>query len=64
MGQEDILKCLRRAKKPLSATEIAKRINRCKSTISTQVKKLRERQEVKYVLKKMKNRQMVYHYYI
>jgi len=63
MGQVEIIEMLKKSKKPLTEREIRKKLGNSSSVYNT-LKKLRERKEIKYVLKIDERNHTKHHYYI
>lgn len=64
MGQDDILKLLKKSKEPLSAPQIAKKLRKDNtSVVNTLIRKLLSRREVRFI-EKQGQFHKVRHYFI
>jgi len=65
MTQGEVLKLLGKSKKMLSVKEIAEKLGKNSSSIGTNVKKLRDRGNIKFTMKKLNsNSRYIYVYFV
>ncbi len=64
MGQKEIMEILEEADEPLSLQDIQKRIDKSNGCIGRSVTKLRERGEIRYVMKESDRGKIIHFYYL